>query len=153
MKIKKYIEKIVEEGTDEDMEKLSDMLIDLIYDLKRYDEEKAHKYKMCLYKMVYGEVLSEEMKREWVKEMKPNAKWSEEQVKTVVTNYGSKVPYMSAYVIMNMLYSDMQNSFGEGDTEESLKKYLQGTYDWYFDKDVGTDGEEKLFNYKMYVVK
>ena len=85
--------------------------------------------------------------------MKPKAKWTEEQVKSVVEQYGVKVPYMSAYVIINMLYSDMQNSFGTGDDEESLKRYLQGINDWYFDEDAKVDGEEKLFNYKFYVVK
>lgn len=75
------------------------------------------------------------------------------QVKSVAVSHGSKVPYMSAYVIMNMLYSDMSNTMGTGDDEEGIKKYLQATHDWYFDEDIGTDGEEKLFNYKMYVVK
>lgn len=93
------------------------------------------------------------MKREWVKEMKPMAKWTEEEVKSVVSQYGIKVPYMSAYVILNMLYSDMKNALGSGDDEESLKRYLQATNDWYFDEDSKVDGEEKLFNYKFYVVK
>ena len=52
-----------------------------------------------------------------------------------------------------MFYSDMQNAFGTGDDEESLKRYLQATNDWYFDADVRVQGEEKLFNYRYYVVK
>ncbi len=78
---------------------------------------------------------------------------TEEEVKEVVNQYGLKVPYMSAYVIMNMLYSDMKNTLGTGEDEESLKMYLQATNDWYFDKDINSNGEEKLFNYRFYVVK
>ena len=60
---------------------------------------------------------------------------------------------MSAFVILNMLYSDMKSAFGDGNDEESLKRYLRGTSDWYFDEDAKVDGEEKLFDYKMYIVK
>ena len=153
MKIRKYIEKIGENKKIEDMQKLGDMLAEIIYSMKESHHELYEKYKMELYVMAYGKVLTDDMKREWVEEMKPRAKWTEEQVKSVVEQYGVKVPYMSAYVIMNMLYSDMQSAFGSGDDEESLKRYLQGTNDWYFDEDAEVDGEEKLFNYKFYVVK
>lgn len=152
MKIKKYIEKIGENKNIEDMQKLGDMLADIIYMMKESHPELYEKYKMKLYIMAYGKVLTDEMKREWVEEMKPRAKWTEEEVKNVVTQFGVKIPYMSAYVILNMLYSDMKDVFGTGDDEESLRKYLEGTNNWYYDEDSKVDGEEKLFNYKFYVV-
>ena len=153
MKIREYITKIGENKKIEDMQKLGDMLADIIYDTKESHPEIYEKYKMCLYEMAYGKVLTDDMKREWVKEMKPMAKWTEEEVKSAVEKYGVQVPYMSAFVIINMLYSDMKNVFGDGNDEESLKRYLQGTNDWYFDEDAKIDGEEKLYNYKFYVVK
>ena len=153
MKIRGYIDKIGENKKPEDMQELGDMLSELIYMTKESHPEIYEKYKTKLYIMAYGKILTDDMKREWVKELEPMGKWSEEEVKTVVNQYGLKVPYMSAYVIMNMLYSDMKNSFGSGDDEESLKRYLQATNDWYFDADAKVDGEEKLFNYKMYIVK
>lgn len=153
MKIREYIEKIGENRNIEDMQKLGDMLAEIIYKTKESHPELYEKYKTKLYVMAYGKVLTDDMKREWVEEMKPKAKWTEEEVKAVVSQYGVKVPYMSAYVIINMLYSDMKSVFGDGDNEESLQRYLQGTNDWYFDEDAKVDGEEKLFNYKMYVVK
>lgn len=153
MKIREYISKIGENKRIEDMQKLGDMLTDIIYEMKESHHELYEKYKMELYIMANGKVLTDDMKREWVKEMKPMAKWTEEEVKSVVSQYGIKVPYMSAYVILNMLYSDMKNALGSGDDEESLKRYLQATNDWYFDEDSKVDGEEKLFNYKFYVVK
>ena len=152
-KIREYIAVIGDNRNPEDMEKLGDMLAEIIYMLKESHPDLYEKYKMCLYTMAYGKVLTDDMKREWVEEMQPRAKWTEEEVKSVANQYRIKVPYMSAYVIMNMLYSDMQNAFGSGDDEESLNRYLQGTNDWYFDSDAKVDGEEKLFNYKMYVVK
>lgn len=153
MKIREYISKIGENKKIEDMQELGDMLADIIYEMKESHHELYEKYKMKLYIMANGKVLTDDMKREWVKEMKPMAKWTEEEVKSVVSQYGIKVPYMSAYVILNMLYSDMKNALGSGDDEESLKRYLQATNDWYFDEDSKVDGEEKLFNYKFYVVK
>lgn len=153
MKIREYISKIGENKKIEDMQELGDMLADIIYEMKESHHELYEKYKMELYIMANGKVLTDDMKREWVKEMKPMAKWTEEEVKSVVSQYGIKVPYMSAYVILNMLYSDMKNALGSGDDEESLKRYLQATNDWYFDEDSKVDGEEKLFNYKFYVVK
>ena len=153
MDIEEYIEKIVDNGKIEDMQELSDMLEDTLEIIKDYDKECYKEMEMKLYEMAYGKVLTDEMKREWVKKMRPMSKWTEEEVKDVVNQYGFEVPYMSAFVILNMLYSDMKSAFGDGNDEESLKRYLRGTSDWYFDEDAKVDGEEKLFNYKMYIVK
>lgn len=151
--IKEYIRKIVDDGNIEEMYKLSDMLDELAHTVKQFDKDLYKKYKMELYEIAYGKVLTDNMKREWVKEMKPTSKWTEEEVKSIVFQYGIEIPYMSAFVILNMLYSDMKSVFGDGNDEESLRKYLQGINDWYFDEDAKVDGEEKLFNYKIYVVK
>lgn len=153
MDIEEYIEKIVDNGKIEDMETLSDMLEDTMEIIKDYDKECYKDFEMKLYEMAYGKKLTDEMKREWVKKMRPMSKWTEEEVKDIVNQYGFEVPYMSAFVILNMLYSDMKSAFGDGNDEESLKRYLRGTSDWYFDEDAKVDGEEKLFNYKMYIVK
>ena len=153
MDIEEYIEKIVDNGKIEDMQELSDMLEDTMEIIKDYDKECYKDFEMKLYEMAYGKKLTDNMKREWVKKMRPMSKWTEEEVKDVVNQYGFEVPYMSAFVILNMLYSDMKSAFGDGNDEESLKRYLRGTSDWYFDEDAKVDGEEKLFNYKMYIVK
>lgn len=153
MDIEEYIEKIVDNGKIEDMQTLSELLEDTMEIIKDYDKECYKDFEMKLYEMAYGKVLTDEMKREWVKKMRPMSKWTEEEVKNIVSQYGFEVPYMSAFVILNMLYSDMKSAFGDGNDEESLKRYLRGTSDWYFDEDAKVDGEEKLFNYKMYIVK
>ena len=153
MEIEEYIEKIIDNGKIEDMETLSELLEDTMEIIKDYDKECYKDFEMKLYEMAYGKVLTDEMKRKWVKEMRPMSKWTEEEVKNIVSQYGFEVPYMSAFVILNMLYSDMKSAFGDGNDEESLKRYLRGTSDWYFDEDAKVNGEEKLFNYKMYIVE
>lgn len=153
MDIEEIIQTIVDNGNLEDMQTLSELLEDTLEELQNYDKECYDKYVMKLYVLAYGKVLTDNMKREWVKKMRPISKWTEEEVKNIVNQYGFEVPYMSAFVILNMLYSDMESAFGDGNDEESLKRYLRGTRDWYFDEDAKVDGEEKLFNYKMYIVK
>ena len=143
MEIKKYINKIVEEGTDEDMEKLSDMLVDLIYEMKRYDEEKADKYKMCLYKMAYGEVLSEPMAKKIVHDMKPFGEhWTIEQTNQVKNQYGySNINDVDFWVVMNMAYNDYNELF-----RDNLDMYAKFSNAFIND----TDGKEgKVFNYFM----
>lgn len=153
MDIEEIIQTIVDNGRIEDMHTLSDILEYVLEEIEKYDKECYDKYVMELYVLAYGKVLTDNMKREWVKKMRPISKWTEEEVKNIVNQYGFEVPYMSAFVILNMLYSDMESAFGDGNDEESLKRYLRGTRDWYFDEDAKVDGEEKLFNYKMYIVK
>ena len=153
MDIEEIIQVIVDNGRVEDMHELSDILENTMEILEKYDKECYEEYAMKLYVLAYGKVLTDNMKREWVKKMRPMSKWTEEEVKNIVDQYGFEVPYMSAFVILNMLYSDMESAFGDGNNEESLKRYLRGTRDWYFDEDAKVDGEEKLFNYKMYIVE
>ena len=71
MNIEKYIRKIVDDGDIKEMEKLSDMLEDTIEILKEYDKNIYKKYEMDLYKMAYGNVLTQEMAEDIVSNMKP----------------------------------------------------------------------------------
>ena len=151
MKIREYIDKIGENRKPEDMEKLGDMLSELIYMTKESHPDIYNKYKMCLYEMAYGKVLTKEMAEEWVKNMKPMAKWDYETTSAVKKQYGiNDIDEISFYVVMNMLYSDMQNLLGDGNSEESLSNYIQATKDWLKDEDIGKD---KLYDYWKYVVK
>lgn len=151
--LKKYIDKIVENGNDEQMEELSEMLIESINEIRNYNEKSYKKYEKCLYELANGKILTDEMKREWVKNMNPEAKWTEEQVESVFKTIDNPIPAVSAYVIMNMLYSDFKDSLGEGDDDLSIKKYIQATLDWYYDKDATHSEEEKLYFYYFYIVK
>ena len=88
------------------------------------------------------------MEENWVSSLKPMAKWTKEEVAKVTSGRGLKP--LEAYVLMNMLYSDMKNVLGTGDDEDSLKKYIQATKDWLSDEDAS---ENKLYNYYKYIIK
>lgn len=51
--IKEYIRKIVDDGSIEEMYKLSDILDEVVYTIKQYDDNLYKKYKMELYIMAY----------------------------------------------------------------------------------------------------
>lgn len=151
MKIREYIEKIGENKKIEDMEKLGDMLADIIYKTKESHPELYEKYKMKLYEMAYGKVLTKEMAEDWVKNMKPMAKWDYDTTTSVKKQVGiTDIDDISFYVVMNMLYSDMSNVLGSGDTDESISAYIEATKDWLHDEDIG---KNKLYDYWKYVVK
>ena len=141
MHIEKYIKKIIEEGNQEEMEHLSDMLVDLIYDLKRYNEEKAKKYKMCLYKMAYGEVLSEEMAEEIVEKMYPDGlHWTKEQTTAVKNQYGfADIRDIDFWVVMNSAYNDYKDLF-----KDNVEMYAKYSYAFIKDPDAK---ENKVFRY------
>ena len=69
--IKKYLDKIGETNDVEKMRELGDMLVETLYDVKEYNHNKYEDYKMKLYTMAYGNVLTDEMKMEWVSQLDP----------------------------------------------------------------------------------
>lgn len=148
MKVKEYIVQIVAKGNAEDMQRLAEMLDEIILKMKMYDEKCYEEYKMELYEMVNGKKLTLEMAKKWVDSMLPKAKWTKEETDAVLMPYG--INAIDGYIVMNMLYSDMSNVFGSGDDQESLNKYIQATQDWLNDRDAG---EDKLYNYYKYIIK
>lgn len=148
MKIKSYIARVVEKGKQEDMQKLSDMLDELICDLKENNHDLYEYYKMCLYELAYGEVLSEEMAEHWVSSMSPRALWSREETDSVKAQYGINIKSEDFYVLMNMAYSDYGNILG--DPNEHLDRYVQFTKDFIEDKDAK---DNKIYNYYKNIVK
>lgn len=117
--IKKYIEKIVENGKQEDMEKLSDMLVEIIYKMKESHHDLYEHYKMCLYKMAYGEIISDEMREEIVERIGEH--WTLEQTEQVKKDYGyNDIPANEFNVVMNMAYSDYKDVF-----EDNLDLYAK----------------------------
>lgn len=112
MKIKKYIEKIVENNKQEDMEKLSDMLSEIIYKMKEHNYEKYKHYKMCLYQMAYGKIISDEMREEIVERIGEH--WTLEETESVRNEYGyNDINPNEFNVVMNMAYSDYADVFGD----------------------------------------
>lgn len=108
--------------------------------------------KCAFMKWLIGKRLTDDMKRQWAKEMRPAYKWTEEEVSQIISNYGLNMPISSAAVIMNMMYSDLRKALGEGDDEESLRRYVQATKDWYYDSDTTNTEEAKLYEYWKNIV-
>lgn len=113
--IKDYIDRIVKNGNQDDMEHLSDILEEVLYKLKKYDTECFHKYKMKLYVMANGEVLTEEMAHEIVENMLPDGEhWTLGQTTQVKNQYGiADISDVDFYAVMNMAWNDYKNIFGE----------------------------------------
>ena len=151
--IREDIIKIVDDGDRKEMEELSDMLREVIEIVFNYNENKGKEYELKIYVMAWGKRLTDDMKRQWVEEMNPPAKWNEETVRRIIDDYGVEMPPLSAYVIINMMYSDLRKALGEGEDEESLRRYIQATKDWYYDLDATNTEEAKLYCYWKNIVK
>ena len=147
-KIREYIDKIGENRKQEDMEKLGDMLAELIYMTKESHHEIYEKYKMCLYTMAYGKVLNEEMAEEIVEDMKPAGEhWNMETTTAVKNQYGIKdISDIDFYVVMNSKYNDNKDTVDRfADTEDKkLDMYVSLTKDFVHDPDAK---EGKVFTY------
>ena len=139
--IRQYKDKIVEDGNLEVMERLGDMFVDVMYKLKEYDEKCFEKYKMKLYVMAYGEVLTEDMAKEIVHDMKPYGEhWNIETTTGVKTQYGiTDISDVDFYTVMNMAWNDYYEVFGE-----DLETYVK--FSKAFIKDIDAK-EGKVFRY------
>ena len=145
---KKLLEKMKERSSKEDLMCLADITDMALDTMKESNPEFYEHLESLMYETVYGKVISEEMAEKWVSSLKPMAKWTKEEVTKVTSGMGLKP--LEAYVVMNMLYSDMKNVLGTGDDEDSLKKYIQATKDWLSDEDAK---EDKLYCYYKNIVK
>ena len=144
--IKKYIEKIGEHKNTEHMEKLGDMLSELIYMTKESHPNIYNKYKMELYEMAYGKHINEEMAENWVKSMKPRGEhWTLEQTTEAMHNMGYSIDPIEFFVVANMMYNDYYNLVKDN---ESLA--LELAEDWLEDEDAK---DCKLYEYWKHVIK
>ena len=144
--IRKYIEKIGENRNVNDMEKLGDMLAEIIYETKDSHPDIYSKYKLELYEMAYGKKVSEEMAEKWVKEMKPaGLHWTMEETTSAMQSLGYNFDKVDFYVVANMMYNDYFDLVK--DNEEMALKLAK---DWLDDEDATSN---KLYCYWKYIVK
>ena len=148
MKIREYINKIGENKRPEDMQELCDMLADIIYSTKESHPELYEKYKMKLYVMAYGKVLTKEMAEEIVEDMEPDGEhWTMEQTTNVKNQYGLKnISDVDFYVVMNKSYNDNKDTVTKFavDENQQLEMYVSLTKDFIEDMDAK---EGKVFTY------
>lgn len=142
---KEYLKAIIEKSDKEDMEELGhlfnrtmDHLRDCNYDL--YEDIECK-----MYELVYGEKLTLTMAENWVKDMKPMAKWTKEETDNVISKKDLDVNDIDFYACMNMMYSDYGKTFGE-----DVEKYIDMSLDFLNDPDAK---ENKLYRYYKYLTK
>ena len=133
MQINSYIEKIVNNGKPEDMEELSEILEDLMYIVKDYDEDCYKKYKMKLYGMAYNYKFTKEMAEEIVENMKPRAEiWDYETTISVKNQYGlDNINQEDFYLVINSLGND----YADVISIEEVDTYVKMAKAWIEDKD------------------
>lgn len=141
MHIKKYIKEIVENGRPEDMEKLSDLLDEIIYVIKDYDKNLYERYKMYLYRMAYGNVFDEEMAEDIIENMQPyGMHFNLEQSKEIQNKFQMEdIKPIEFWIVLNSAFNDFQDIF-----EDSLEMYARYTRDFIQDEDAKND---KVFLY------
>jgi hypothetical protein len=147
MKIRKYIRKIVDDGSQQEMEKLADILEEVIEDMQEFDPQSYNKYEMCLYKMAYGEQLTEELAQEIVNKMKPyGMRWSLDESEKIQRDYGmDNINPVDFFVVINSAFNDYRDLL-----QDDLSNYVKFTDAFINDEDAK---KGKVFRYYTIIPK
>ena len=115
---------IINNGKQEDMDCLGEMLIKLIN-----ESPEERKYRNKIIGMAYNYTIPDEMAYEIVSEMKPKGEvWSKDVINGVVGGVPNLNDY---YVVMNSLIND----YGEVIPQEEVDTYVKMTNAWLNDID------------------
>lgn len=136
-----YIDEIISSDDRAKMEELRGLYKSTINYIKATDLQKYREIECTLYEILEGKKLNEGKAKQWVESMKPEAKWNIEDVKSVKEKYNINIPLIDFYVLMNMLYTDYNQLFGD-----DLNTYINLSKAWYYDEDA-PEGAEKLYCY------
>lgn len=141
MEIERYIRKIVNDGDRREMEELSDILVEVVDIIKKYDEDCYDEYKKKLYKMAYGNQINEEVAKEIVREMKPaGQRWSINETEQMQRDYGlDNIEPVNFYLVMNQGFNDYRDVFGD-----NLDTYIRYAEAFICDEDAKPN---KVLNY------
>lgn len=141
------MEKIIKDGKKEGMEILADVFDKAMRHLEEYDEEEYKELELCLHKGAYGKILSEDMAKDIIVEMKPyGMKWTLMQTKEVQKQYNLlDIRDVDFWIVMNMAYNDYHEIF-----EENLDMYVKYAKNFIKDEDAK---EGKVFEYFTRIVK
>lgn len=147
MKIQKYIEKIVNDGDRKEMEELSEILEEVIGIIKKYDEDCYKEYSTKLYKMAYGNELTEDIAMEIVDCMQPyGMNWSIDETERMQRDRGlNDIRPVDFFIVMNSAYNDFKNVLGD-----NTEMYIRYTDAFINDEDARKD---KVFQYFMIIPK
>ena len=128
--MKEYLKMIVNNGKQEDMECLGDIMIELLYSLKDTNPDGYRHYKNKIKGMAYNYEVDKELAKEIVEDMKPLGEyWNMETIASVIGNSNHRLEDM--YVVMNSLANDYQNVVSLEDAET----YIKMAHAWLDDAD------------------
>ena len=128
--MKEYLKMIINNGKQEDMDCLGDIMIDALYELKESNYEKFKKYKNKIKGMAYDYKVDKELAKEIVEDMKPLGEyWDMETIASVILNDTHRLEDM--YIVMNSLVNDYQNVVKTDDVET----YIKMAHAWLDDVD------------------
>ena len=145
--IKRYIEKIVDNGKPENMNKLSNMLEEVIYYMKENNYEKYRKYKNKLMGMAYDYKFDEEMAEEIVNNMMPIGEyWDIETINQVKIKYNLSEDLNCLYVVMNAMIND----YGDIINKDGVDTYVKMAEAFINDEDAV---EHKVWKYFTELVR
>ena len=139
--LEEMIRKIVDDGDREEMEELSDILVDVSTMVYDYDEKKGEKIYMKIYRMAYGNILSKNMAKEIISKMRPyGIRWNLEETREVQQQYGlDYIRDIDFWIVMNQAFNDYKDIFND-----NIDLYVKYTKDFIEDEDAK---EGKVFLY------
>jgi hypothetical protein len=143
MNIRKYIRKIVDDGSQQEMEKLADILVDSLEYIKKYDDELYNKEAMCIYLMANENQIDRDLAEVIVSNMRPySQRWSYEEISKIQNDYGlDNYRTEDVYLVMNQGFNDYRDKL-LGDDITNYVKYTDAFID---DEDSVKDKITKYF--------
>lgn len=137
--MREYIDKIVKNGKSEDMECLTDIMIDTLNHIKECDYKDYKKNKAKIIGMAYDYKIDKDLAKEIVEDMKPLGEyWNMETVYNAIGNDNHRLEDM--YVVMNSLVNDYSNVI----SPDEVDIYIKMAHAWIDD----VDGKEnKVWKY------
>ena len=131
--MKEYLQMIVNNGKKQDMECLSDILIELMYELKESNHYEYEEYKRKIIGMAYDYKINGELAYDIVIDMKPRGEYWDKD--TIISVVGNQPNINDIYVVMNSLAND----YGDVIPLEDVETYVKMTNAWLNDVDAKKD--------------
>jgi hypothetical protein len=135
------IERIIHNGDIQQMEELSQMLIESVELIESYDKEFYEDITYRLYEMAYGKTLNKELAESIVHKMRPyGERWSIEETRHFQNQNGlNNVSDVDFYIVLNSAYNDFRDVFGD-----EMTNYINYVLDFIQDEDA-KDGKVFLY--------
>ena len=146
---KQNIDHIIKHGTNDQMEKMKDVLVAAVCKLKEFSPEEYNNVEFDIHKIAHEGKLGEDLAKKWVdcmenKDGTTGEHWTWDQVAQVMRDKKMTMDMSEFYAVLNMMYSDYCSP------RFDINTYVDMAKDWIEDKDAS---ECKTLKYYYFVVK